>query len=83
MTQAHIDSTHRNLGELAAMAHQTQEAERKILARAEEQLDKVQADLKAASKAAMTGGGDKYMELVTERGRLQQVIASARKHLGA
>lgn len=81
--QAHIDSAHRNLGELAAMAHQTQEAERKILARAEEQLEKVQADLKAAGAAAMTGGGDKYMALVAERGRLQQVIASARQHLGA
>ena len=79
--QSHIDNTHRQLGELAAMSHQTQEAERRILAKALEMLKQVEADLPKASSAAMTGGEDHYMHLIAERGRLQQVVAQARKHL--
>lgn len=79
--QANIDNTHRQLGELAAMSHQTQEAERRILAKALEMLTKVEADLPKAASAALTGGGDHYQHLIAERGRLQQVVAQARKHL--
>lgn len=79
--QDHIDNTHKQLGELAAMSHQTQEAERKILARAEELLGQVEKDLPEASSTANTGGEDNYMHLIAQRGRLQQVIAQARKHL--
>ena len=78
---AHIDNTHRQLGELAAMSHQTQEAERRILAKALEMLAQVEADLPKAASAAMTGGEDHYMHLIAERGRLQQVVAQSRKHL--
>lgn len=81
--QDHIDTTHKHLGELAAMSRQTQEAERRILERAEALLEQVQADLTAARAAALTGGDSHYMDLVAERGRLQQVIAQARHHLGA
>jgi 4-diphosphocytidyl-2C-methyl-D-erythritol kinase len=81
--KAHIDDTHRKLGELAVMAQQTEAAERKILARATQRLDEVQAELKEAGSHALTGGGDKYMALVQERGQLQQVIAQARQVLGA
>lgn len=79
--QDHIDKTHKQLGELAVMSHQTQEAERKILAAAEEQLVKVEKDLPAAASAAHTGGEDAYMHLIAERGRLQLVIAQSRQHL--
>ena len=80
--QAHVDDTQRKLGDLAVMAGQTEAAERKILARATERLDEVQAELAKAGPDAMTGGGDKYMQLVAERGQLHQVIAQARQHLG-
>jgi hypothetical protein len=81
--QEHIDTTHKHLGELAAMSHQTQEAERRILARAEEMLEQVQTDLKAAAGTALTTGGQAYQDLIAEQGRLQQVIAQARVHLKA
>jgi hypothetical protein len=81
--QAHIDSTHKQLGELAAMSRQTEEAERQILARATERLGDVQSKLAAAGAKALIGGGNKYMALVKERGQLQQVIAQARQVLGA
>lgn len=80
--QAHVDDTHRKLGELASMAQQTEAAERQILARATERLEEVQSELTKAGPDAMTGGGDKYMQLIAERGQLQQVIAQARQHLG-
>lgn len=79
--QAHIDNTHRQLGELAAMSHQTQEAERRILARAQEMLTQIEADIPAARSASLTGDGDHYMHLIAERGRLQQVVASSRQYL--
>ncbi len=81
--QANIDTVHRQIGELAAMSHQTEEAERKILARAEELLTKVEKELPSAASKAMTGGGDRYRELIDERGRLQQVIAQSRHVLGS
>lgn len=81
--QAHIDDTHRKLGELSVMAQQTEAAERKILARATQRLDEVQAELRKVQGEALVGGGTGYMELVQERGQLQQVIAQARQHLGA
>lgn len=81
--QDHIDTTHKHLGELAVMARQTQAAEQKILDEAEKQLAQVEKDLPKAASAAMTGGEDAYTKLIAERGRLHQVIAQARKHLGA
>lgn len=79
--EQHIDGTQKQLGELAAMAHQTQEAERQILAKAEEHLAKVEKDLPAARTAAHTSDGSAYMALIAERGRLHQVIAQARQVL--
>lgn len=80
--QAHIDSTHKRLGQLAAMSRQTQDAERDILNRAKVMLANVEKDLPAAASASMMGGADKYQDLIAERGRLQQVIAQARQVLG-
>ena len=79
--QAHIDNTRRQLGELATMSHQTQQAERKILAKAEEMLAQVMKDIPAAKATAMLGDNDQYLHLIGERGRLQQVIATARNNL--
>lgn len=78
-----LNSTRDQLGELATMAHQTQAAERQILERATARLEQVQADLKAVKPDAMTGDGCSYMDLIDERGRLQQVIAKARDALSA
>lgn len=80
----HIDTTRRQLGELAAMSHQTQAVERQILERAEVHLKKVQSDIERTRPLALVPGSvdaGKYQELITERGRLQQVIAQARVHL--
>lgn len=83
MTQ-HIDNTRRQLGELAAMSAQTEAMERRIMERAQQQLAIVERSINSARSASMTGGKekqDRYMELVLEQGRLQQVIAQARSVL--
>lgn len=80
----HIEDTRRQLGELAAMAAQTDAMERKILECAQEQLGKIEGDLDRARVAAMTGDDSaksQYTDMVAERGRLQQVIAQARQLL--
>jgi hypothetical protein len=80
----HIETTRRQLGELAAMSHQTQAVERQILERAEAHLKKVQADIETTRPLALAAGAvdaDRYQELIMERGRLRQVIAQARVHL--
>lgn len=79
--ESHLNDTRATLGELATMAHQTEDAERRILARATERLEQVQTELQATGGEALTGGGDKYMALIQERGQLQQVIAQARQVL--
>ena len=44
----HIETTRRQLGELATMAAQTEAMERKILARAQQQLAKVEGEIDQA-----------------------------------
>jgi len=82
-----IENTRRQLGELGAMAHQTEQAERDILARAEKRLVEVEAELSDGEARRRGLAGDeaaqhKYLHLIEERGRLHQVIASARHVLG-
>lgn len=80
----HIENTRRQLGELGAMAHQNEQAERKILARAEDLLAEVQAKIEKASKTVLAQGdaeSRQYQDLILERGRLQQVIAQAQQVL--
>lgn len=77
----HIENTRRQIGELATMAAQTEAMERKILARAQELLAKVEADIEKVRPLALLPGADeatKYQELIIERGRLHQVIAQAK-----
>jgi len=76
----HIENTRRQLGELGAMAQQTEAMERQILERAQHLLDDIEGKLPAA-QAKSTSEPDAYMEMVEERGRLQQVIAQARAAL--
>jgi hypothetical protein len=79
--QSQIDQAHHHLGELASLSHQTQEAERKILDRAQARLKEVEQSIADTRKTALTGGGDDYMALIQERGQLHQVIALARHNL--
>ena len=79
----HVDNTRRQLGELAAMAQQTEASEREILKRAEARLEQVEADIAAARKDAITDqeAAQRYQDLILERGHLHQVIAQAREVL--
>lgn len=81
----HIENTRRQLGELRAMAHQTEAMERKILDRAQSLLADVEKKIEAARPLALVPGAkeaDEYQDLVAERGRLHVVIAQANKVLG-
>lgn len=83
---AHIDNTRQQLGELGAMGRQTEDMERHILSVATERLDAMRGELEHACVEALTGNDDakaRYAGMVTERGRLEQVIARARAELGA
>lgn len=80
----HIETTRRQLGELATMSAQTEAMERKILARAEEKLTEVEKGIKEARPRALVPGAkeaETYQELILERGRLHQVIAQAKQAL--
>lgn len=80
----HIENTRRQLGELGAMARQNEQAERKILARAEDLLAEVQAKIEKARKTVLAQGDTEawqYQDLILERGRLQQVIAHSNQVL--
>lgn len=80
----HIETTRRQLGELGAMAHQTEAMERKILDRAEALLADVEKKIETTRQLALVPGAkeaDEYQELIMERGRLHQVIAQARANL--
>lgn len=81
MTQEHIDTTRRHIGELQAMSHQTVAAEKRILERATSMLEDVMKQIPAAKAGAMMNDKGKYMELIQERGRLHTVIAQAKKNL--
>jgi len=76
--QTNIETTTRHLGELAAMAHQTAAAEKRILDVAVKRLADVQSHIAGLRATAITGAGETYMALVKERGQLNQVIARAR-----
>lgn len=79
----HIENARRHLGELGAMAAQTEAAERKILARAQSLLSEVEGKIEKARASALTSdeGGEAYTDLIEERGRLLQVIATAEQAL--
>lgn len=81
----HIENTRRQLGELGAMAQQTEDMERRIMSIAQERLSGLEGQMDAARTAALAGGDEAkqhYSDLVMERGRLNQVIARSRQELG-
>ena len=81
-----MNTTRRHLTELAALSHQTERAERNILARAESALERCQADITRLRPAALIHGAAEareYQQAVLDRGKLMQVIAQARKLLAA
>lgn len=82
----HMDRARQGLGELGALSSKTEAAERRILASAEHrhaelvaQIERARPGVEAASDAAQ----QRYLDLVTERGQVEVVIAKARAALGA
>ncbi len=76
-----IKDTRAHLGELAHLSAKTEAAERRILDLAEKRLTALEGEMREARGGALTGDGDRYAQLVMERGQLQQVIARARSVL--
>lgn len=65
-------------GQLAALARRTEAAEQRILDAAVSRLEEVTAKLEALRPLAVVHGGEEYLGLVGERGRLERVISQAR-----
>lgn len=83
--KAHIDKTKSQLGELGRLSAKTEQAERNILANAENRLQVVQADIDAL-QSGIEGKSEedqsRYTELISERGTLHQVISRSKSALG-
>lgn len=79
-----IENVRRQIGELSGLAEKTDAAERKILEAAEKRLETVESRLGELRTRALvdTEAGKEYQGLALERGRLNMVIAQARKNLG-
>ena len=83
--RAHIERARRGLGDLRVLADKTEKAERVILARAEQRLVEVSAQIERARpgvESAGDAGQQRYLDLITERATLHTVIAKAQKALG-
>lgn len=81
-----VEDTRRQLGELGAMQAQVERAERQILERAEKRLGEVEKqlpELRSGALAHLEDAMQQYEALILERGKLHQVIASARAVLGS
>ena len=72
------------LQEVATRERGVLATERRILAAAERRLAAVQQAIETTAKTAVAdpGSGERYLQLVLERGRLQQIIAQAEQRLG-
>ena len=80
----HIGNTQDRLGDLAGLADRTRRTEQRILEQAEKRLTEVQTKIDQSTKGIEGKSEDaqsEYMELISERGQLQQVIAKARANL--
>jgi hypothetical protein len=73
------------LADNAARAARTEASERAILKAAEARLGVVAGEIDRLHGAALTddGAADQYMNLILERGHLEQVIEHAKNHLRA
>lgn len=77
----HIEKTRAHLGELHGLAAKTEATERKILAAAEKRHAAVMReldDMRPGVEGKADDVQDGYLELVSERGQLEVVIAKAR-----
>jgi len=75
-----IKPVHKNLGELAGLAHRTEQTERQIMERARQMLRGVEKTIAAARRDALAGDEQQqraYQAAVEEKGRLEQVIEAA------
>lgn len=80
----HIARARKQLTDLHGLASTTEQAERRILQRAEARLSEVNAQLerlRPGVEAAPDASQDRYLALVEERGQLNTVIAKARQAL--
>lgn len=83
--KAHIENTRSQLGELASLQAKTEQAERNILAAAEQRLAEVQQLIDRAQpgiEGAQESEQERYQQLIAERGQLNIVIAKAKQELG-
>lgn len=83
--KAHIEKTRAQLGDLGALAKQTEAAERRILSSATKRLKEVQASIdrmQAGADSAPEKEQQRYLDLIEERGKLHTVIAKAKEALG-
>lgn len=82
--KAHIEKTRSYLGDLAGLQAKTERAERSILEAAEKRLAEVQAQIERAG-VGVEGASDteqqRYIDLITERAKLNLVIARAMRNL--
>lgn len=82
----HIEKTRTHLGQLHGLAAKTEQAERNILAAAEQRHGVVVAEIERA-RPGIEGADDaaqqRYTDLIAERGQLEVVMAKARQALGA
>lgn len=68
------------LSSLSRLSARTEKSEQKIHDAAVSRLDEVNARLESIRPDAVLHAGDEYQSLILERGRLNQVVAQARKN---
>ncbi len=81
----HSDKTKAQLGELGALSHKTEAAERRILEIAEKRLEEVQQALdrpQVGADSAPDEDQEQLLQMTTERAQLHQVIARSKQALG-
>ncbi|NCC29923.1 MAG: hypothetical protein EOM22_17705 [Gammaproteobacteria bacterium] len=83
MKPEHHKAIHKRLTRLAETSAKTDAAERRILDAAEHRRDAVQGLLAKLKPRALLddASGERYQDLILERGRLDIVIANARARL--
>ena len=74
---------HTQLLDIDAQYRAAVDSEQRILSAAQDRLSKVQQHLKTVRPQAVIDqdAGERYLDLILERGQLQQVIALAEHHL--
>jgi hypothetical protein len=76
MSVANVDAVKKQLSEAAKLAAQSDAMTKRIL-------DSALARLAVVADELNSADGEKYESLLTEKGTLEQVIATERKHMAA